>query len=57
MLEINNLKACVDDKKILEGFNLKIKTGEGDKSYKFGVFGTGGGLEDIQDAIEEIKNQ
>ena len=36
---------------------IKIKTGEGDKSYKFGVFGTGGWLEDIQDAIEEIKNQ
>ena len=29
---------------------------DGEKSYKFGVFGTGGWLEDIQDAIEDIKN-
>ena len=28
MLEINNLSASVDSKKILEGFNLKIKQGE-----------------------------
>ena len=28
MLEINNLSASVDNKKILEGFNLKIKQGE-----------------------------
>ena len=36
---------------------IKIKTGDGEKDYKFGVFGTGGWLEDIQDAVEEIKNQ
>ena len=36
---------------------IKIKTNDGEKSYKFGVFGTGGWLEDIQDAIEEVKNQ
>ena len=28
MLEINNLNASIDNKKILEGFDLKIKPGE-----------------------------
>ena len=27
------------------------KTGEGEKTYKFGVFGSGGWLESVQDAI------
>jgi len=36
---------------------FKIKNDEGEKSYKFGVLGTGGWLEDIQDAIEDFKNQ
>ena len=36
---------------------FKIKTDEGEKSYKFGVMGTGGWLEEIQDAIEDFKNQ
>ena len=36
---------------------FKIKTDTNEKSYKFGVMGTGGWLEDIQDAIEDFKNQ
>jgi|TARA_B110000263_G_scaffold153028_1_gene132824 hypothetical protein len=36
---------------------FKIKTSDGEKTYKFGVLGTGGWLEDIQDAIEDAKNQ
>ena len=36
---------------------FKIKTDADEKSYKFGVMGTGGWLEDIQDAIEDFKNQ
>ena len=36
-------------------FTAKIK--DGDKTYKFGVFSTGGWLNDIQDAIEGVKNQ
>ena len=36
---------------------IKTKTNDGDKLYKVGVFGTGGWLEDIQDAIEELKDQ
>ena len=33
------------------------KNDKDEKSYKFGVLGTGGWLEDIQDAIEDFKNQ
>ena len=36
---------------------FKIKTDEDEKSYKFGVMGTSGWLEEIQDAIEDFKNQ
>ena len=36
---------------------FKIKTDNDEKSYKFGVMGTGGWLEDIQEAIEDFKNQ
>ncbi len=33
------------------------KTSEGGKTFKFGVFGTGGWLNAIEDAIEDFKNQ
>ena len=36
---------------------IKIKNVDDEKSYKFGVLGTGGWLEEIQDAIEDFKNQ
>ena len=36
---------------------FRAKTKEGEKIYKFGVFGTGSWLEEIQDAIEDLKNQ
>lgn len=32
-------------------------TKDGEKTYKFGVLGTGGWRDDIQDAIEDFKNQ
>ena len=46
MLQLQNLKASVDDKFILNGLNLKIKSGEGiknDKGYQIikAVFGEG----------------
>ena len=44
-------------RKICNLIKFKIKTDDGEKTYKFGVFGTGGWLEDIQDAVEDIKNQ
>jgi len=33
------------------------KTSEGEKTYKFGVLGTGGWLKEIQNAIDDFKNQ
>nr|AIF00146.1 hypothetical protein [uncultured marine thaumarchaeote KM3_12_C10] len=36
---------------------IKMKKDSDEKSYKFGVLGTGGWLEEIQDAIEDFKNQ
>lgn len=36
---------------------FKAKTGEGEKTFKFGVFNTGSWLETLQDAVEECKNQ
>ena len=54
---LNDLLDVWKEGRFIKKICIKIKPGEGDKSYKFGVFGTGGWLEDIQDAIEEIKNQ
>lgn len=34
-----------------------INSSEGEKTYKFGVFSSGGWRDDIQDAIEEFKSQ
>jgi len=33
------------------------KTKDGEKTFKFGVLGTGGWLESFQDALEDYKNQ
>ncbi len=36
---------------------IKVKTDEGEKDYKFGVFSNGSWLETLQDTLEENKNQ
>ena len=36
---------------------IRIKEGDGQKDYKFGVFNTGSWLETLQEAIEDFKNQ
>jgi hypothetical protein len=36
---------------------IKVKTAEGEKDYKFGVFSTGSWLETLQDALKDFKNQ
>ena len=45
-----------------EGWLMKkvcftAKTSEGEKTYKFGVLGTGGWLKEIQNAVDDFKNQ
>ena len=54
---LNELLDVWKEGRFIKKICIKTKTGDGEKSYKFGVFGTGGWLEDIQDAIEEMKNQ
>lgn len=36
---------------------IKVKTAEGEKSYKFGVFSTGSWLETLQETLKDFKNQ
>jgi hypothetical protein len=36
---------------------IKVKTAEGEKSYKFGVFSTGSWLETLQETLNDFKNQ
>lgn len=36
---------------------IKVKTAEGEKSYKFGVFSTGSWLKTLQDTLKDFKNQ
>lgn len=36
---------------------IHVKTSEGEKDYKFGVFNTGSWKKDIQKALDELKNQ
>ena len=54
---LNELLDVLKEGRFIKKICIKIKTNDGEKSYKFGVFGTGGWLEDIQDAIEDLKNQ
>ena len=35
---------------------IKVKTDEGEKAYKFGVFSTGSWLETMQETLEKFKN-
>ena len=54
---LNELLDVWKEGRFIKKICIKIKTSDGEKAYKFGVFGTGGWLEDIQDAIEELKDQ
>ena len=54
---LNELLDVWKEGRFIKKISVKIKTSDGEKAYKFGVLGTGGWLEDIQDAIEDIKNQ
>ena len=54
---LNELLDVWKEGRFIKKICIKTKTGDGEKSYKFGVFGTGSWLEDIQDAIEDAKDQ
>ena len=54
---LNDLLDVWKEGRFIKKICFKIKTDEDEKSYKFGVMGTSGWLEEIQDAIEDFKNQ
>ena len=54
---LNELLDVWKEGRFIKKICIKTKTGDGEKSYKFGVFGTDSWLEDIQDAIEDAKDQ
>jgi len=54
---LNDIKKVWKEGLLMKKVCFTAKTKDGDKTYKFGVFGTGGWLNDIQDAIEDFKNQ
>ncbi len=54
---LNDVKKVWKEGLLMKKICFTAKTKDGDNTYKFGVFGTGGWLNDIQDAIEDFKNQ
>ncbi len=54
---LNDLVQVWKEGRYIKKICLSVKTNDGEKTYKFGDLGTGGRLEEIQDAIEDIKNQ
>ena len=54
---LNDLLDVWKEGRFIKKICIKMKKDNDEKSYKFGVLGTGGWLEDIQDAIEDFKNQ
>lgn len=54
---LNDVKKVWKEGLLMKKVCFSAKTKEGEKTYKFGVFSTGDWLEDIQEAIEDYKNQ
>ena len=54
---LNDVKKVWKEGLLMKKICFTAKTKDGDNTYKFGVFSTGGWLNDIQDAIEDFKNQ
>ena len=54
---LNDVKKVWKEGLLMKKVCFTAKTKDSDKTYKFGVFSTGGWLNDIQDAIEGFKNQ
>ena len=54
---LNELLDVWKEGRFIKKICIKLKNDKDEKSYKFGVLGTGGWLEEIQDAIEDFKNQ
>ena len=52
-----DVKEVWKEGRLMKKVCFAAKTSEGEKTYKFGVLGTGGWLEEIQNAIDDFKNQ
>ena len=54
---LSDVKKVWNEGLLMKKVCFTAKTKDGEKTYKFGVLGTGGWRDDIQDAIEDFKNQ
>lgn len=56
-ISLGDVKKVWNEGLLMKKVCFSTKTKDGEKTYKFGVLGTGGWRDDIQDAIEDFKNQ
>ena len=56
-LPLSDIIEVYKEGRFIKKICFRARTKDGEKIYKFGVFGTGSWLEEIQDAIEDLKNQ
>lgn len=56
-ISLGDVKKVWKEGLLMKKVCFSAKTNDGEKTYKFGVLGTGGWRDDIQDAIEDFKNQ
>ena len=56
-IPLSDVKKVWKEGLLMKKVCFTTNTKDGEKTYKFGVFGTGGWLNDIQDALEDFKNQ
>jgi hypothetical protein len=54
---LNNVIKAWKEGILIKKVCISVKTGEGQKDYKFGVFNTGGWQKDIQKALDANKDQ
>lgn len=56
-IPLSDVKKVWKEGRLMKKICFTANTKDSEKTYKFGVFSTSGWLEDIQDAIENYKNQ
>jgi len=56
-VSLNDILDVWKEGRFIKKICIKAKTKDGEKTFKFGVFGTGGWLKTLQETIEEQKNQ
>ena len=56
-VSLNDVKKVWKEGLFMKKICFTAKTADGEKTYKFGVQSTGSWLDDIQDMMEDIKNQ